>query len=145
MSQFARKTDFLGRGWGFPPTFERAAGELVMVQDESDIRQSLQILFSTALRERVMLPEYGCSLQDYVFDPIGVPLFTMLEDVVANAILLFEPRIIVNGIAADADQGNSGRVNIAIDYTIRRSNTRSNMVYPFYLSEGTNVRRIEQP
>lgn len=145
MAGFDRKTDFLGRGWGFPPTFERAFGEVAMVQDDTDIRQSLHILFSTALRERVMLPAYGCTLQDYVFDPIGQPLFTQLEDLIGNAILFFEPRIVVNSIDVEQDAVDLGRVNIGIAYTIRQSNTRSNMVYPFYLSEGTSVRRIEQP
>jgi uncharacterized protein len=145
MRQFDPKTDFLGRGWSFPPTFERNSAQVVMVQDEIDIRQSLQILFSTALRERILLPAYGCTLQDYVFHPIGMPLFTELEDLIGNAILFFEPRIVVDSIEAAQDAEQLGRVNIAITYTIRRSNTRSNMVFPFYLSEGTNVRRIEQP
>lgn len=145
MDTFDRKTDFLGRGWSFPPTFERAAGEVVMVQDDVDIRQSLHILFSTALRERIMLPAYGCTLQEHVFEPIGMPLFTQLEDLIGKAILFFEPRISVISIDAERDELNLGRVNIAIVYTIRRSNTRSNMVYPFYLSEGTSVRRIVQP
>ena len=145
MDAFDRKTDLVGRGWSFPPTFERAAGEVVMVQDDTDIRQSLHILFSTALRERIMLPAYGCTLQDHVFDQIGMPLFIELEDLIGKAILFFEPRIIVNSIDAEQDALNLGRVNIAIAYTIRRSNTRSNMVYPFYLSEGTSVRRMIQP
>jgi phage baseplate assembly protein W len=145
MSSADRKTDFLGRGWGFPPTFERHRGAVAMVEDEEDIRQSLQILFSTSLRERILLPAYGCTLQDHVFAPLEPMLLTLLEDLIAKAILYCEPRIRVELIEAEADPVNDGQVNIRVAYTIRTSNTRSNMVYPFYLAEGSLVRRIAHP
>ena len=33
----------------------------------------------------------------------------------------------------------SGILRITLDYTIRRTNRRANMVYPFYLHEGTDL------
>jgi phage baseplate assembly protein W len=145
MGDADRKTDFLGRGWGFPPAFDRRRGTVVMVEDDEDIRQSLQILFSTALRERVLLPHYGTSLQEHVFAPIEQSFLALLEDLIGKAILECEPRIRVENIHAAADPDHDGQVNIGIAYTVRTTNTRSNMVFPFYLAEGTLVRRIVQP
>jgi phage baseplate assembly protein W len=141
MSAPHRKNDFLGRGWSFPPTFDRRSGQVVMVEYEQDVEQSLRILFSTSLRERTLLPAYGCTLQDHVFDPIDDALFTQLHDLISRAVLYFEPRISVNEIELEQDACNSGQVNIVLSYTVRQTNTRSNLVYPFYLAEATIVRQ----
>jgi len=131
---------FLGQGWAFPPRFDYARGEAAMVSDGQDIRESLQILFSTMLRERVMLPLYGGMLEQLVFEPMGEPLFFRIEDLVREAILLYEPRIVVERISATPDESQDGRVNVEIAYFIPQVNVRSSMVYPFYLLEGSNVR-----
>jgi uncharacterized Zn-binding protein involved in type VI secretion len=62
---------FLGTGWSFPPTFDRDSGQVEMVSDLADIEQSLDILLSTSLGERVMVPDYGCNLDDYMFESLS--------------------------------------------------------------------------
>ncbi|QRX85106.1 GPW/gp25 family protein [Glaciimonas sp. PAMC28666] len=116
-----------------------------MVQGEQDIIESLHILFSTTLCERTMLPAYGCTLEHEVFETIGVELFSRIEDLLKRAILFFEPRILVIDIVVEEDESNSGQLNISLSYSIPQTNTRSNMVYPFYLLEGSNVRQIGSP
>lgn len=145
MARKNSQSNFLGRGWGFPPTFDKTEGAVLMVQDDEDILQSLHILFSTMTLERVMLPEYGCALQSHVFDSIDTTLFARLKHLLSDAILHYEPRIILDGIEIRRNAEEEGRLDILLDYTIRQTNSRSNMVYPFYLSEGTNVRRIDTP
>ena len=75
---------FLGRGWGWPVQFDKTAGAVVMVQYEEDIWQSLQILFGTSIRERVMQPGYGCNPEDYVFATMNVSFLSYLENLVQN-------------------------------------------------------------
>src|SRR5664280_881873 len=103
----ASKSDpaFLGTGWGFPPTFSRTLLGVEMVSGLSDIRESLQILFSTAQGERVMLPEYGCDLWRMVFHGLTTTLTTQLRDMVEQAIVLWEPRIDVLSVEATPDPG----------------------------------------
>jgi phage baseplate assembly protein W len=138
-----RDGSFLGCGWSFPPTFDAQAGSVHMVADDADIQQSLAVLFSTLRRERVMLPDFGCGLSEFVFDSVDSALFARIKATLANAILLYEPRINVGTIDVTAVNDTDGLLQIALSYTIRTTNTRSNMVYPFYLQgEGTNVRRI---
>jgi len=43
-----------------------------MTSDEADIQQSLQILLSTRRGERVMLPDYGCNLDEMLAADDGV-------------------------------------------------------------------------
>ncbi len=128
----------LGTGWSFPPEFSQASNSIVLVDDEKDIRQSLEILLSTQLGERVMRPDYGCDLSPYVFETINPSIRAQIKNIVERAILYHEPRIKVNNIeliVTDED----GTINIEIEYTINASNSRSNYVYPFYINEGTNI------
>jgi phage baseplate assembly protein W len=127
----------LGAGWSFPPTFSRADFSVAMVEADTDIRESLWILFSTTLGERIMLPEYGTQIWQMVFRAINTTLMTQLADMVSQAILYWEPRIDVVDINVTPDASQDGRVLIMVDYIVRRTNTRSNLVYPFYLQEGT--------
>jgi phage baseplate assembly protein W len=132
---------FLGTGWAFPPRFGNDAGrgEVTMVEEEQDIEESLFIILSTTPGERIMQPTFGCGLKAYVFDEINESVITEMCDAVERAILFFEPRISVNAIAVDETNVIEGRLDIRIDYTVRGTNTRSNMVYPFYFLEGSNV------
>jgi uncharacterized protein len=131
---------FLGTGWSFPPTFSRTLLGVEMVSGLADIRESLHILFSTAQGERVMLPDYGCDLWRMVFRGLTTTLTTQLKDMVEQAIVLWEPRIDVLSVSAVADPERDGLVNIGVEFTVRRTNTRSNFVYPFLLGEATLVR-----
>ncbi len=129
---------FLGTGWAFPPAFDKESGTVEMVQEEEDIRQSLEILLSTSIGERVMQPSYGCNLRDYQFEPVSNTFIGFLVDLVERAILFFEPRILVENISitepADS-QLLEGKLLISVYYVIAGTNSRYNYVYDFYLRE----------
>lgn len=129
---------FLGRGWSFPPEFTRGANDVKLVDDEEDIKQSLVILLSTIKGERVMRPDYGANMEDLLFEPLTVSLAKRMSNQLERAILFFEPRIKTNNIDFALDTEN-GLVEITIDYTIIATNNRRNIVYPYYLNEGTDI------
>lgn len=134
---------FLGTGWSFPPSFDASTGAVRMVSDDDDIRQSLAILFSTLQNERIMQPQFGSALRQYVFDAAEPALYARIASALSKAILYNEARISVNAIDVTLADALAGRLSVSVTYTIRQTNTRSNMVYPFYLQgEGTNARRI---
>jgi len=129
---------FLGKGWAFPPTFNKSTGTVEIVSDEEDIRQSLHILLSTSLGERVMQPDYGCNLQDYVFESLNSTTIGYIKERVANSILYYEPRIIVEQIEVTSEGSNDnleGRFLIDITYSIPGTNSRFNYVYDYYRNE----------
>lgn len=129
---------FLGTGWSFPPEFNKDSRNVVMVSSVEDIEQSLNILLSTTLGERVMQPKYGCDLNSYVFEALNSSVIGYIKDRVKNAILYYEPRIIADKIEVTADGSFDlieGRFIISIDYTIPETNSRFNYVYDYYKNE----------
>lgn len=126
---------FLGTGWGFPPSFPNAGRELYSVCGREDIEQSLAILLATQRDERLMQEDFGCNLQEFVFAEISQGLSGRIRDLIQQAILRHEPRIVVNGVDVSDSEAEAGMLLIEIDYTIRATNSRFNMVYPFYLNE----------
>lgn len=135
----SKHDSFLGTGWGFPPTFSRETG-VQMESGEEDIRQSLEILLSTEVGERIMQPKYGCDMKRLVFEPLDTSLQAYMKDLIHTAILYFEPRIILNNLTLEPSV-NEGRINVNLDYTIATTNTRHNYVYPFYKEEGTEIEK----
>lgn len=130
------RTSFLGRGWSFPPGFNRTTGRVEMSQDEEDVRQSLRILLSTTIGERILEPRYGCNLVRFLFEPLDTTLATYIKHLVRDAILYFEPRVVLEHVRTEVDS-EEGRLIINLDYRIPATNTRTNLVFPFYLGEGT--------
>jgi hypothetical protein len=128
---------FLGRGWSFPPRFGSGGRDLYMVADEEDIEQSLAILLSTRRGERVMQDDFGCALSEFVFEEITDGLIGRVHSVIETAVLHHEPRIALNGVEVSASDDIDGLLLIAIDYTVRATNSRYNLVYPFYLTEAS--------
>lgn len=131
---------FLGTGWRFPPTFSLEGNKTVLVSDEEDIRQSLWIILSTRKGERILNPEFGCGIHDLMFEEIDVSIQHQIKDLVRTALLYFEPRIQLISVETELERQLEGRLNIYIDYTIKTVNKRSNMVFPFYFLEGTDMR-----
>ena len=128
---------FLGTGWKFPPEFSKESFSVQMVSGVEDIRESLWVLLSTAPGERVMVPEFGCALWRMVFEQLDLTTMTEMQEIVGRAILNWEPRITVDNVVVEADPTVAGLVLIRVAYTIRATNSRSNLVYPFYASEAT--------
>ncbi len=132
---------FLGTGWSFPPQFDNEGGSVEMLSDGEDIRSSLEILLSTRPGERVMRPNYGCNLDELLFEPLTTTMKTYMKDLIQTAILYHEPRIAVDKIELIDTGEMEGRILINIEYTIRSTNSRFNYVFPFYIQEGTEVKR----
>ncbi|WP_241285366.1 GPW/gp25 family protein [Chryseobacterium arthrosphaerae] len=132
-------TDFLGTGWSFPPEFNKTEGKLAMTTDVEDINNSLKILLSTRPGEHVMFPNYGCDLQEMLFKPLDLTLTTQMKGIVERAILYHEPRINILSIEIDTQDELEGEVLIQVDYEVRNTNTRSNIVFPFYKGEATEI------
>lgn len=132
---------FIGRGWAFPPGFAKSGspdaerGESKMTGGIEDIRQSLTIILGTALGERLMRPDFGCNLEDRVFDAMNASMVSYVEQLVTTAILYHEPRIDADRISVKPD-ALAGRLDVKISFVIRGANSRFNFVYPFYLGEG---------
>jgi phage baseplate assembly protein W len=135
----AADQQFMGRGWGFPVTFGNQGRSVAMADAEEDIRQSLAILLSTSAGERVLRPQFGWKRDALMFEPLSTSFASYLANEIETAILFFEPRIELNRVNFDSTPGQEGLVLIKLDYTVRTTNTRTNLVYPFYVAQATNA------
>lgn len=130
-----KKRSFLGRGWAFPPEFSRGVSPTSMVSEEEDIQQSLHILFSTRMGERLMRPDYGIDLHQLVFHNMDLTARTQLKEAIERAVLYYEPRITLDDVVFDMSEERNGVLRMCLEYTIRLTNTRGNLVYPYYYEE----------
>ena len=134
-------TSFLGTGWSFPPEFVAESGEVLMTSDDEDIRASLVILLGTTAGERFLNPKYGLDMHEVLFEPMSTTLATFLKDRVKTAILIYEPRINLISLQLETRDQIEGKLNIVLEYEIRTTNSRYNLVYPFYSNDGNEVSR----
>jgi len=127
--------EFLGIGWKFLIKLD-SSGKFKLSKYEEDIEESIRIILGTIPGERVMRPEFGCGIYEYVFSTINISNLALIEEEVKKALTLYEPRIEIIKIKASADTNREGLVLIEIGYRVISTNTRQNLVYPFYLIEG---------
>ena len=126
--------DFLGRGWRFPVAAD-TAGRVVMSEYEEDVRESIHLILMTAKGERVMRPDFGSGLYDFVFASMSVTVMGSIQAAVKDALVQWEPRAQILSVNVEAEQGEVGRLNIDVEYRVRATNNRFNLVFPFYLKE----------
>jgi uncharacterized protein len=125
--------EFLGRGWRFP-ILPDEAGRLGYSDGDANVEQSLRILLLTRLGERVMRPGFGSEAPRLVFAPGSERYLRLLETSIREAVRDWEPRVELDEVRAEADTADPSRVTVSIAYRVRPTNSRLNLVFPFYLS-----------
>lgn len=127
--------DFLGVGWKFPVTVNESNGLVEMSEYEEDIKEAIWIILSTQKGERLMQPEFGCGIRDYVFEYLDVTTTALIQSSVREALAKWESRIEVLNVDISMDKAIDGKLLINIGYIVRKTNNRFNLVYPFYIKE----------
>ena len=127
---------FLGVGWAFPPRVERD-GAVAEAMFEEDIRQAIRIIIFTNRGERMMRPDFGAGLSEFIFANVSTTTMALIETRVREALITWEARIDVKQVLVTADASERNKLLIDLTYRVRATNTLHNLVYPFYLEEGT--------
>lgn len=128
----------LGVGWAYPLAVE-PGGTIAVAAYEEDVSQAIMIILGTNPGERVMRPTYGAGLRDFVFGPISAASLALVKQRVLDALVDEEPRIDVDSVDVAVESPGSSTVLINVAYRVRSTNTRANVVYPFYLKEGAST------
>jgi phage baseplate assembly protein W len=136
----AKNESFLGSGWSYPPTFTKRGVELVHNAD--DIAESIEILLNTSLGERVMRPEFGCNLRDFLFKSITTSRIHQIKEMIKTALTYYEARINLHGVEIDYTGYLDGVILIQVDYSVARTNSRYNLVFPYYTVEGSDLPKL---
>jgi phage baseplate assembly protein W len=148
------RKDWLGRGWAFPVNCDPGTGGIAQSEYEADIKESIRIILLTAPGERVMRPDFGCGIHDLVFDSVDVSMLTRVETSVREALTRYEARVELGTVSAVLGEPNGrspgtgmlanwslsnpyeGQLTVQVEYRIRRTYQRGNLVFPFYFHEG---------
>jgi phage baseplate assembly protein W len=128
--------NFLGVGWKYPVSIN-FEGKITKSEYEQDIKESIWIILGTSKGERVMRSDFGCGIHDMVFAPINTATITLVENSVREALTIWEPRIELIKVEASSERSEEGKMMVSIDYRVRTTNNRFNLVYPFYIKEGS--------
>ena len=123
---------FVGSGIAYPMRVS-ATGGIALVSNDEEIAESMRLILGTSPGERPMRPDFGCSIHDHVFAPADTSTIGMIAFEVRRALGRWEPRIDVLDVAVVPDATSDGRVHIEIDYRVKATNDRRNLVYPFYV------------
>lgn len=129
------KSEVLGSGWRFPVQIDERGGVAVAAHEQK-VRESICIILGTAQGERVMRPNFGCGIHEFVFSVVDTSTLTMLRSAVSEALVRWEPRIELLEVQILSENIANGLLNIHVYYRLRATNTEANLVYPFYLNEG---------
>lgn len=131
-----RTRAFLGIGWKFPLQVT-AGGSIALSSYEQRVQESVYLILNTAKGERVMLPDFGCGIHDLVFAPNNPQTLSAVVQEVRSALVTYERRIDVLDVATETAPGQPNLLLIRVDYRIRANNALGNLVYPFYITEGS--------
>jgi phage baseplate assembly protein W len=127
--------EFVGRGWAFPLRTD-ATGGIALVSREREIEEAIRLILGTSPGERPMRPEFGCRIHDFVFAPADGSTANAIAAEVTRALRMWEPRIDVHDVVVSFDRVEGTTLYIDVRYSIRRTNDRRNLVFPFYLIPG---------
>jgi phage baseplate assembly protein W len=128
---------FLGVGWAFPLALG-AGGAVATAAYEEDVRQAILIILGTRRGERLMRPDFGAGLEDFVFEPMNVATQESMKKRVTDALNAWEPRIDVLAVSVGSDDPRLGCLLVGVQYRVRATNSTFNLVYPFYLEAGAS-------
>ncbi|MDX2291654.1 MULTISPECIES: GPW/gp25 family protein [Streptomyces] len=128
------RTGILGRGWAAPVAVG-SLGEIEPAGDADKVRQSILLILRTGRGERVMRPDFGAGLDDFLYEPVSATTAELVRHRVEQALVVWEPRIDAVEVAVSASERDAGRLDVEVRYRIRSSNTFYNLVYPFFLHE----------
>jgi phage baseplate assembly protein W len=128
-----RDREFLGQGLAFPLQFDPRGG-IALAPGERDIEQAIRIILGTLPGERKMRPEFGCNVQQYLFEPLNAETEGRIEETVREALMFWEPRIMVQDVVCYADPENDGVALVEIVYEVSTTHNQRSIVYPFYIT-----------
>ena len=123
---------FLGTGCKFPPQIDPATGRFVTVSGNQSVKEALYLILMTQKTERFTRPDFGSDILNYAYMDTGTTMLSILRRDITQTILNQEPRISDLEVTTELNE-QRGMVLINIDYKVSDTNTRDNLVFPFYL------------
>jgi len=122
----------LGAGMKFPPQIDPGTGRFAVSAREQSVRESVYLILMTNRGERWLEPGFGSQVTRYTFMDTSPTMMRLMSDELRELLLTQEPRISDVKIEIDPEI-REGCLLVDIQYTVAASNSRENIVFPFYL------------
>jgi hypothetical protein len=123
---------FIGRGIAYPMRIG-PDGRIALTSREEEIAESIRLILGTSPGERPMRPDFGCPIHEHLFAPADATTTGLIAFEVRNALRRWEPRVEVVDVTVEPAEEQPSLLYIDITYTIRSTNDRRNLVFPFYV------------
>lgn len=131
--------DILGRGWEFPPRFDKTIGGVTMLEGTDDVQNSIEVILYTKFGERLFRSEFGSKIHELLFEPLNENMKTYLKESLELSLEMNEPRITVKSISLNQPNPSVGKVDISIVYQVIETNETNNLVVPFYTPDNLSI------
>jgi len=106
-----------GKGISFPPRVG-SDGRVAWSEGELNVRESIRVILLTEQRERLRLANFGGSLNLYLFEPNTVTTRQLIKDRIAKELARWEPRIAVESVTVEPEEGDEQAVVATINYKL---------------------------
>jgi hypothetical protein len=73
------------------------------------------------------------------FESVDKGSITQIGEIIRVSLLYYEPRILFEKVELVEHNVNEGIAILRLIYKVIITNTRSNIVFPYYIMEGTNL------
>lgn len=114
-----------------------ADGRYAHAADDRSIRQVMLNILLTRPGERLMRPEFGAGLPDFVHEPNNETTRRLMADVARKSIEQWEPRVVLESVSADADSRDPARVHLTVRYRLRHAVAPNEFSLSLSLAGGT--------
>ncbi|MCR5773932.1 MAG: GPW/gp25 family protein [Lachnospiraceae bacterium] len=128
---------FLGTGMKFPPQIDPATGRFTTVSGNQSVKEALYIILMTQTTERFIRPDFGSDIMGYTFMDTNTTMLSIFRRDIMETIFRHEPRISDLEVETEYNEAQ-GAVIINVNYMVSETNTRDNLVFPFYLDRGSS-------
>ena len=106
-----------GRGFRFPPGIG-PDGRVAFSTGADNVRESIRIILSTELQERVMLPAFGGGLKSFLFRPNVPSTHRLIQETVTQAIGRWEPRVQLEAVDVGEDPSDARAARATLRYRV---------------------------
>ena len=112
-----------GRGISFPPRLG-SDGRWQWSAGAANIREAIRIILLTERRERLLLPDFGGSLAEFLFEPNTVTTRHLIADQITKSLAVWEPRVQVETVDVAEDPSDAQAAIATITYKLVATQSR---------------------
>ncbi|MCM1100731.1 MAG: GPW/gp25 family protein [Clostridium sp.] len=108
----------MSTGWKFPFTISARHGRVELSDARENIRESVEIILLTEPGERLLHPEFGTGLRQFLFENIDDRTVETIQREVRNSLRMWERRIEDVEVSAGPEEGRQGVLRLTVSYRI---------------------------